>query len=74
MVTDFSRLPEFSVVIPDSNIPKYQMRQTYMQKAGDSWDISPQFFLDFLGWEREISTAPKPSPEVAPSKMEVAQF
>ena len=19
----------------------------YMQKAGDSWDISPQFFLDF---------------------------
>ena len=33
------------------------------------------FFLIFrkiLGWEREINTAPKPSPEVAPSKMEVA--
>ena len=23
--------------------------QSYMQKAGDSWDISPQFFLDFPG-------------------------
>ena len=22
--------------------------QSYMQKAGDTWDISPQFFLDFL--------------------------
>ena len=22
-------------------------REPYMQKAGDSWDISPQFFLDF---------------------------
>ena len=33
------------------------------------------FFLIFrqiLGWEREINNAPKPSPEVAPSKMEVA--
>ena len=48
---------------------------SYMQKAGDTCDISPQIFLDFpqnLGWEREINTAPKPSPEVAPSKMEVA--
>ena len=50
---------------------------TYMQKAGDCGDISPQFFWIFrkiLGWEREINTAPKPSPEVAPSKMEVAPF
>ena len=48
---------------------------SYMQKAGDTCDISPQFFWIFrkiLGWEREINTAPKPSPEVAPSKMEVA--
>ena len=48
-----------------------------MQKAGDTCDISPQIFLDFpqiLGWEREINTAPKPSPEVAPSKMKVAPF
>jgi len=29
-------------------------------------------FRKILGWEREINTAPKPSPEVAPSKMEVA--
>ena len=29
-------------------------------------------FHKILGWEREIYTAPKPSPEVAPSKMEVA--
>ena len=29
-------------------------------------------FRKILGWEREIYTAPKPSPEVAPSKMEVA--
>ena len=50
-------------------------REPYMQKAGDSWDISRNFFWIFrkiLDWEREISTAPKPSPEVAPSKMEVA--
>ena len=42
----------------------------YMQKAGDRGDISPQFFWIFrkiLGWEREINTAPKPLPEVAPS-------
>ena len=31
-------------------------------------------FRKILGWEREINTAPKPSPEVAPSKMEVAPF
>ena len=35
----------------------------YMQKAGDTCDISPQFFFGFSA---------KPSPEVAPSKMEVA--
>ena len=29
-------------------------------------------FRKILGWERKINTAPKPSPEVAPSKMEVA--
>ena len=29
-------------------------------------------FRKILGWEREINTAHKPSPEVAPSKMEVA--
>ena len=29
-------------------------------------------FRKILGWEREINTAPKPSPEVATSKMEVA--
>ena len=29
-------------------------------------------FRKILGLEREINTAPKPSPEVAPSKMEVA--
>ena len=29
-------------------------------------------FRKILGWEREINTAPKPLPEVAPSKMEVA--
>ena len=29
-------------------------------------------FRKILGWEREINTAPKPSPEIAPSKMEVA--
>ena len=29
-------------------------------------------FRKILGWEREINTAPKPSPEVAPSKIEVA--
>ena len=48
-----------------------------MQKAGDSWEISPQMFWIFRkisGWEREINTAPKPSPEVAPSKMELAPF
>ena len=28
---------------PLQNIPK----NAYMQKAGDSWDISPQIFLDF---------------------------
>ena len=48
----------------------------YMQKAGDTWDIYlRKFFWIFrkiLGWERKINTAPKPSPEVAPSKMEVA--
>ena len=41
--------------------------RAYMQKAGDTCDISPQIFLDFrkiLGCEREINTAPKPSPEV----------
>ena len=34
------------------------------------------FFWIFrkIGWECEINTAPKPSPEVAPSKMEVAPF
>ena len=31
-------------------------------------------FRKILGWEREINTAPKPSPEVAPPKMEVAPF
>ena len=31
-------------------------------------------FRKILGWEREINTAPKPLPEVAPSKMEVAPF
>ena len=31
-------------------------------------------FRKILGWECEINTAPKPSPEVAPSKMEVAPF
>ena len=31
-------------------------------------------FRKNLGWEREINTAPKPSHEVAPSKMEVAPF
>ena len=31
-------------------------------------------FCKILGREREINTAPKPSPEVAPSKMEVAPF
>ena len=39
--------------------------------------ISANFFWIFrkiLGWEREINTAPKPSPEVALSKMEVALF
>ena len=29
-------------------------------------------FRKILGWEREINTGPKPPPEVAPSKMEVA--
>ena len=29
-------------------------------------------FCKILGWDRKINTAPKPSPEVAPSKMEVA--
>ena len=31
-------------------------------------------FRKILGLERKISTAPKPSPKVAPSKMEVAPF
>ena len=31
-------------------------------------------FFQFSAKEREINTAPKPSPEVAPSKMEVAPF
>ena len=31
-------------------------------------------FRKILGWECEINTAPKPSPEVAPSNMEVAPF
>ena len=31
-------------------------------------------FRKILGWKCEINTAPKPSPEVAPSKMEVAPF
>ena len=31
-------------------------------------------FRKILGWECEINTAPKPSPEVSPSKMEVAPF
>ena len=48
----------------------FKTLHAYMQKAGDCGDISPQFFWIFrkiLGWEREINTAPKPSPEVAPS-------
>ena len=31
-------------------------------------------FRKILGWERQINTAPKPLPEVAPSKMEVPPF
>ena len=45
------------------------------KKAESLETLSPQIFWIFrkiLGWEREINTAPKPSPEVAPSKMEVA--
>ena len=39
--------------------------------------ISANFFgfsAKILGRECEINTAPKPSPEVAPSKMEVAPY
>ena len=31
-----------------------------------------RIFRKILGWECEINTAPKPLPEVAPSKMKVA--
>ena len=49
--------------------------KAYMKKGEFLEILSPQIFWIFrkiLGWEREINTAPKPSPEVAPSKMEVA--
>ena len=44
LLSNFSRWIATQVVCYDfrkSNLPPY------MQKAGDSWDISPQFFLDF---------------------------
>ena len=48
-----------------------------MQKAGDCGDISPQILLDFpqiFRLRTQINTATKPSPEVAPSKMEISPF
>ena len=66
------------VVAHAESYQSYLLLGAYMQKAGDTCDISPihrKFFWIFrkiLGSEREINTAPKPSPEVAPSKMEVA--
>ena len=52
-----------------------QMRTHTCKKRGIAGIYPRKLFWIFrkiLGWEREISTAPKPSPEVAPSKMEVA--
>ena len=52
------------------------MSPAQKQLTGRKMDENPPagfwIFRKILGWEREIDSAPKPSPEVAPSKMEVA--
>ena len=43
-----------------ADLPRKMITKPYMQKARDSWDISPQIFWIFrkiLGWEREINSA-----------------
>ena len=53
-------IPRYMHTCKKREIPEIYLRKLF-------W-----IFRKILGWEREINTAPKPSPEVAPSKMEVA--
>ena len=58
--------PPFEIIQSvEHTCKKREIAEIYLHK--NFW-----IFRKILGWEREISTAPKPSPEVAPSKMEVA--
>ena len=53
----------------------YEVEDHTCKKRGIAGIYPRKFFWIFrkiLGWERKINTAPKPWPEVAPSKMEVA--
>ena len=66
----------FQIVWTGKIIQRYQIQYKHTCKKQEIPEIYlRKFFWIFhkiLGWEREINTAPKPLPEVAPSKMEVA--